>query len=224
MCSSDLDNGGEGTLDDGVGGVADDYDDYQDQQQYLDDPPAEGRRYDGRRTRIRIRPSVSSSSGGAGWSGNTHLTTSRGPNDASYSFGYSALDHSRYEYSDPFGNVIGYYSYIDDDGLLRHVSYTAGAGTGFVVNQNRVSHYPHRIRPAIPTSPLPPPRGSGVKVTVGGSGSSWAGEEEEDIYHSYGHRIPQQGVWQPPRRRKPSYVVKIRRPVKPESPGTNLTH
>jgi len=40
----------------------------------------------------------------------------------------------RHEEADPKGNVKGYYSYIDDEGTVRKVEYTAGPGKGFVVH------------------------------------------------------------------------------------------
>ena len=40
--------------------------------------------------------------------------------------------YSRNEESDPSGNVVGSYSFIDDEGKARSLSYRAGANIGFV--------------------------------------------------------------------------------------------
>ena len=129
--------------------------------------------------------------------------------DGSYSFGYDLHDQSRHETSDSFGNVYGYYSYIDDDGILRRVSYSAGPSTGFVVHNSQKS----RVRPPIIVPPIKSPPlliPESPKYHQG-----WDQDEQEPEYHP--QRQPPR-PW-PPRRRKPTYVVKIRRPVKKE-PGT----
>ncbi|XP_068231774.1 sericin 1-like [Palaemon carinicauda] len=56
--------------------------------------------------------------------------------DASYGFQFAEDGQSRSEQSDASGNVRGSYSYTDDDGITRTYSYTAGRGTGFVVEGN----------------------------------------------------------------------------------------
>ncbi len=130
--------------------------------------------------------------------------------DGSYSFGYDLEDQSRHESSDSFGNVNGYYSYIDDDGILRRVSYSAGPSTGFVVHNRQKT----RVRPLINrTPPLIIPDSPKYHQTQA-QHQGW-GEADEGDYQ----RQPQR-PW-PPRRRKPSYVVKIRRPVKKE-PGKSI--
>ncbi|XP_066970010.1 secreted protein C-like [Macrobrachium rosenbergii] len=56
--------------------------------------------------------------------------------DASYGFQFAGEGQTRSEQSDATGNVRGSYSYTDDDGITRTYSYTAGRGTGFVVEGN----------------------------------------------------------------------------------------
>jgi len=53
--------------------------------------------------------------------------------DASYGFDFAEQGQARSEHSDSDGNVRGSYSYTDDQGRTRTYSYTAGRGTGFVV-------------------------------------------------------------------------------------------
>ncbi|XP_042863842.1 nuclear pore complex protein NUP62-like [Penaeus japonicus] len=53
--------------------------------------------------------------------------------DASYGFQFAEGGQARSEQSDSDGNVRGSYSYTDDQGRTRTYSYTAGRGTGFVV-------------------------------------------------------------------------------------------
>ena len=60
--------------------------------------------------------------------------TGRERGDPSYSFGYELDDQSRRENSDIFGNVNGDFSFVDDEGTFRKVTYSAGANKGFVVN------------------------------------------------------------------------------------------
>ncbi len=52
--------------------------------------------------------------------------------DASYAFGFAADGHERDESADADGNIVGYYSYVDELGQVRTVRYRAGAGIGFV--------------------------------------------------------------------------------------------
>ena len=40
--------------------------------------------------------------------------------------------YSRSEESDPYGNVVGSYSFVDGEGKARSLSYRAGANIGFV--------------------------------------------------------------------------------------------
>lgn len=57
--------------------------------------------------------------------------------DGSYGFDYAAGDHSRKEYTDSDGNVVGSYSFIDAQG--RHeISYKAGAGIGYVITGEKL--------------------------------------------------------------------------------------
>lgn len=199
------------------------YDDYQQEQPQYEQPAVEGRRFGSQqetgrnrgRGRIRITSTAPGGGGSGGWPGGTYSswqsTGARRPGDASYSFGYSTIDQSRYEISDSFGNINGFYSYVDDDGILRHVSYTAGADTGFRVNQNRVAGY----RP-------PPPYTPRVRPTIPDSPSlGWDVEEEENLYPPT--QIPDRtrqpgGLGWPGKRRRPSVVVKIRRPLRPTDP------
>ncbi|XP_069999227.1 nuclear pore complex protein DDB_G0274915-like [Penaeus vannamei] len=53
--------------------------------------------------------------------------------DASYTFQFAGDEQSRTEVSDADGNVRGSYTYTDEDGRTRTFSYTAGRGTGFVI-------------------------------------------------------------------------------------------
>lgn len=79
------------------------------------------------------------------------------PGDASYAFGYETDEAARHEVADADGTVIpsylktlfhevfsvnhspfhfqvkGWYTYVDDEGTIRKIIYTAGAGKGFVV-------------------------------------------------------------------------------------------
>jgi hypothetical protein len=103
-----------------------------------------------------------------------------GSGSAAYSFGYDLPDQS---------------------------SYSAGAGTGFVVHNKHATRVrpPYR-RPSIPDSPR---RHS----------SGWGAPEEDEPLYPIGPTRPsladlQPRPWSAPRRRKPAYVVKIRRPVK----------
>jgi len=58
--------------------------------------------------------------------------------DASYAFSFTADGYERQESSDESGNVRGQYSYVDQDGVLRTLSYTAGSGLGFVPVANYI--------------------------------------------------------------------------------------
>merc|ERR1739846_302481 len=53
--------------------------------------------------------------------------------DQSFKFGFAASDHSRNEQSDAEGNVRGSYNFRSENGEDIEVRYTAGAETGFVV-------------------------------------------------------------------------------------------
>lgn len=52
--------------------------------------------------------------------------------DGTYTFGYEAADGSfKIETRDVMGNVKGMFGFVDDQGELKRVSYTASNGTGF---------------------------------------------------------------------------------------------
>ncbi|XP_073992901.1 uncharacterized protein [Rhodnius prolixus] len=69
--------------------------------------------------------------------------------DGSYSFSYTAGDHSRHESTDANRNVVGSFSFVaKDDGLNRQVDYTAGMEKGFLASG---SHLPQPVQPI--TSP-----------------------------------------------------------------------
>ena len=52
--------------------------------------------------------------------------------DRSYKFSFDYEDFSRDEEADAQGNVVGQYTYKDQDGIQRSLSYRAGANIGFV--------------------------------------------------------------------------------------------
>ncbi|XP_014282784.1 uncharacterized protein [Halyomorpha halys] len=57
--------------------------------------------------------------------------------DGTYTFGYEAADGSfKIETRDVLGNVKGMFGYIDEQGQLKRVSYTANNGTGFQATGN----------------------------------------------------------------------------------------
>lgn len=58
--------------------------------------------------------------------------------DASYAFNYQEQGQSRTETSDQDGTVRGSYTYTDDEGRVRTLTYTAGKGIGFVVEGDGV--------------------------------------------------------------------------------------
>ena len=61
--------------------------------------------------------------------------------DASYSFKYDDADLSRTENADPNGDVQGSYSYTSPEGKTILVKYSAGAGKGFVIeNEEELSN------------------------------------------------------------------------------------
>lgn len=52
--------------------------------------------------------------------------------DGSYTFGYEAADGSfKIETRDVLGHVKGMFGFLDEQGQLKRVSYTAANGTGF---------------------------------------------------------------------------------------------
>uniref|UniRef100_A0A1B6C490 Cuticle protein 6 n=1 Tax=Clastoptera arizonana TaxID=38151 RepID=A0A1B6C490_9HEMI len=57
--------------------------------------------------------------------------------DGSYTFGYEATDGSfKIETRDVLGNIKGMFGFIDENGELKRVSYTANNGTGFQASGN----------------------------------------------------------------------------------------
>lgn len=65
--------------------------------------------------------------------------------DASYGFGFKTETHSRREESDSSGRVHGEFIYVDDVGEKHATKYTAGANTGYEV-ENGVPDSPSNIR------------------------------------------------------------------------------
>lgn len=62
--------------------------------------------------------------------------------DASYGFQFAEGGQARSEQSDSDGNIRGSYTYTDDEGHTRTISYTAGRGTGFVVESDDLPQAP----------------------------------------------------------------------------------
>ena len=61
--------------------------------------------------------------------------------DRSYKFSFDYEDFSREEEADSDGNVVGKYTYLDQDGVRRSLSYRAGANIGFVPEDgNLIDH------------------------------------------------------------------------------------
>lgn len=65
--------------------------------------------------------------------------------DPSYGFGFKTRTQSRHEEADSNGRVRGEFIYVDDVGEKHGVKYTAGAHTGFEV-ENGVPDQPANIR------------------------------------------------------------------------------
>jgi len=57
--------------------------------------------------------------------------------DASYNFNFDNDDSFREEESDVNGNVKGKYRYVNSDGNTIEVVYSAGADTGFVIENEQ---------------------------------------------------------------------------------------
>lgn len=90
---------------------------------------------------INIDPSLrelASSASGAGAAGITYYNAEANDDyfdadaDRSYSFGFTSDEHNRDEAADSAGQISGSYSYVDASGATRSLTYTAGAGLGFV--------------------------------------------------------------------------------------------
>nr|XP_053627425.1 uncharacterized protein LOC128685015 [Cherax quadricarinatus]XP_053627426.1 uncharacterized protein LOC128685015 [Cherax quadricarinatus] len=62
--------------------------------------------------------------------------------DASYGFDFAGEGQARNEQSDADGNVRGSYTYTDEQGRTRTYKYTAGRGTGFVVEGDDLPQSP----------------------------------------------------------------------------------
>ncbi|XP_053627421.2 uncharacterized protein [Cherax quadricarinatus] len=62
--------------------------------------------------------------------------------DASYGFDFAGEGQARSEQSDADGNVRGSYTYTDEQGRTRTYKYTAGRGTGFVVEGDDLPQSP----------------------------------------------------------------------------------
>lgn len=65
--------------------------------------------------------------------------------DASYQFDFKTATHSRREESDSSGRVHGEFIYVDDVGEKHGLKYSAGANTGFEVD-NGTPDAPSNIR------------------------------------------------------------------------------
>lgn len=74
--------------------------------------------------------SLKESSGSQG--NNSHDNRSSG--DASYSYSYQTDSSSKQETSDAQGNVVGTFSFLGGDGVIRNVHYTSRGNEGFVVS------------------------------------------------------------------------------------------
>ncbi|XP_064092865.1 mucin-19-like [Macrobrachium nipponense] len=57
---------------------------------------------------------------------------SAAPADASYSFSFASDSYSRNEEADADGNIVGSYTYVDEDGEEHTVKFVAGRETGFL--------------------------------------------------------------------------------------------
>ncbi|XP_066970801.1 serine-rich adhesin for platelets-like [Macrobrachium rosenbergii] len=57
---------------------------------------------------------------------------SASPADASYSFSFASDSYSRNEEADADGNIVGSYTYVDEDGKEHKVKFVAGRETGFL--------------------------------------------------------------------------------------------
>lgn len=78
--------------------------------------------------------------------------------DGSYTFGYEATDGSfKIETRDVLGNIKGMFGFIDENGELKRVSYTASNGTGFQASGNIGNSPADKIIPSSGyTTVLPP--------------------------------------------------------------------
>lgn len=65
--------------------------------------------------------------------GNNNSHDNRSSGDASYSYSYQTDSSSKQETSDAQGNVVGTFSFLGGDGVIRNVHYTSRGNEGFVV-------------------------------------------------------------------------------------------
>ncbi|XP_063607379.1 uncharacterized protein LOC134782001 [Penaeus indicus] len=108
--------------------------------------------------------------------------------DASYAFNYQEEGQSRSETSDQDGTVRGSYTYTDDEGRVRTLTYTAGKGIGFVVEGDGVpevetaisdvlsysSPSVHSVSSASSASPVSSPSASPSSSAAAGSRFSYS--------------------------------------------------
>jgi len=66
--------------------------------------------------------------------GNNNSHDNGGSGDASYSYSYQTDSSSKQETSDAQGNVVGTFSFLGGDGVIRSVHYTSRGNEGFVVS------------------------------------------------------------------------------------------
>lgn len=66
--------------------------------------------------------------------GNNNSHDNRSSGDASYSYSYKTDSSSKEETSDAQGNVVGTFSFLGGDGVIRNVHYTSRGNEGFVVS------------------------------------------------------------------------------------------
>lgn len=59
--------------------------------------------------------------------------------DASYSYSYQTDSSSKQESSDAQGNVVGSFSFLGGDGVIRNVHYTSRGNEGFIVSGEKTS-------------------------------------------------------------------------------------
>ena len=60
-------------------------------------------------------------------------------------YGYSNPNSAKSEQRDAYGNVMGYYSYVDDTGYPKHVSYVADDFGFRITNANNFPVAPNAI-------------------------------------------------------------------------------
>ena len=75
--------------------------------------------------------------------GNNNFHDNRSSGDASYSYSYQTDSSSKQETSDAQGNVVGTFSFLGGDGVIRNVHYTSRGNEGFVVSGD---HLPKDVK------------------------------------------------------------------------------